>query len=175
MSYHPEFLDGALFLRTLMVLATVMLVAGCARTEKSAELEQVIDKYVALWNTGDFTDIAEVVHPEFELRMEPGYEARRGFDALIQEITETRTGYPDFHITVDELFHVQDKVALRWSITATNTGSVNRPPTGRRVAISGMSILHMKAGKVADEWVAANSLSWLQQLGYTVVPPAEQG
>lgn len=174
MSYQLDFLDGALFLRVFMVMAGAMLLAGCTQTNKSGEFEEVVEKYVQIWNTGDFEGIEAVVHPEFELRMTPTYEARRGVDALIQEIGETRTGYPDFHLAVDELFYIKDQVAVRWTITATNTGSVSSPPTGRRVELAGMSILHMKEGKVADEWIAANNLYWLQQLGYTVVPPAEQ-
>ncbi|MEK6756482.1 MAG: ester cyclase [Bacteroidota bacterium] len=82
-----------------------------------------------------------------------------------------RTAYPDFTITLDEVIYAKDKVAVRWTIHATNTGPGSHPPTGKAVSVPGMSILHVASGKIVDEWIASNDLYWMQQLGFEIVPP----
>ncbi|NOX87146.1 MAG: ester cyclase, partial [Chlorobi bacterium] len=65
--------------------------------------------------------------------------------------------------------------AARWTITATNTGSGSHPPTGKRIEVPGISIIHFADGKIKDEWIASNNFYWLKQLGFTLVPPSFEG
>jgi hypothetical protein len=32
-------------------------------------------------------------------------------------------------------------------------------------------VLHLKDGKIKDEWLANNDLLWMTQLGFTFTPP----
>jgi predicted ester cyclase len=103
--------------------------------------------------------------------MTPEFNATTGIDSLKQLVTYYRTAYPDFHITVDEEIYSEDRVALLWTINATNTGPGIYPPTGKQINLQGMSIYHFSEGKIFDEWVAGNNLLWFQQLGFTLSPP----
>lgn len=155
------------------LLIAILIFAGCERKNPAVELVPAIAKYVDFWNTGNFDGIEEILHPDFELRMTPTFEPEKGIEAFKESITNIRTAYPDFHLTVDELIFAEDAVAARWTITAANTGPGKSPPTGKKVEVSGISIIHFSEGKIADEWIAANNLHWLQQLGYTLTPPPE--
>ncbi len=135
-------------------LAMLLLVFGCARPDPSEQLKPLIDRYVRVWNTGDFSGIEEVVSTQFELRMSPQFTPVRSLDSLKSIITSWRTAYPDFHISLEELIYTPTVVAARWTIRATNTGPGSHPPTGKAIVIPGISILHVSEGKLIDEWIA---------------------
>jgi predicted ester cyclase len=134
----------------------------------------MVERFVEYWNTGDFDGIEEVLHPDFSLRMTPKFEALTGIESFKNEVLQWRTSYPDFRVTLDETIYADSAVISRWTITGMNTGLGQHPPTGMSVDVPGMSIIHIKDGKILDEWIAGNNLLWLRQLGYTLVPPFEQ-
>jgi steroid delta-isomerase-like uncharacterized protein len=144
---------------------------GCQRPDPSTDLKPIINTYIEVWNTGDLDALDEIVDPQFEYRITPEFEAHTGIDSLKQLVTYYRTAYPDFHISVDEEIYTSDKVALIWTINATNTGPGIFPPTGKHINVQGMSIYHFTDGKISDEWIAGNNLLWFQQLGFTLTPP----
>jgi steroid delta-isomerase-like uncharacterized protein len=137
----------------LLVFAVFILFGGCSPPDPSTELKPLIDAYINAWNTGDFTSLHNVVSPDFELRMSPRFNPIKGIDSLKLTIAAWRTPYPDFTITVNELVYSKEKVALRWTIHATNTGPGAHPPTGKAVVFAGMSIFHISGGKIVDEWI----------------------
>ena len=151
-----------------------ILIFGCAKQSNNDYQKQLVDKYIQYWNTGDFDGIEDVLHPEFELRMTPTYDAEIGIDKFKESITKWRTAYPDFYIKLDEEIYSKNEGAVRWTITATHTGEANLPPTGKRVEVSGISIFHIKDNKIKDEWIASNDLHWLRQLGFTLSPPSNE-
>ncbi|MDH3253064.1 MAG: ester cyclase [Ignavibacteria bacterium] len=152
----------------VVLLLLSFTLAGC----DSAESHRVLlDRYVGIWNTGDFGNLQEVIHEEFELRMTPRFEAETGIDAFKEAVSAWRTAYPDFHVRVDEVVLSANAVAARWTITATNSGPGWHPPTGKKVTVPGMSMFHLVDGRIKDEWIAGNNGYWLHQLGYTLVPP----
>ena len=108
----------------------------------------------------------DIVSSQFELRMSPRFDPIRGIDSLKSSISYWRIAYPDFQITPDEVMYTQTVVAVRWTIRATNSGPGEHPATGKSVVVPGMSFIHFAECKIIDEWVWANELPWLQQLGF---------
>ena len=150
---------------------TALLLTGCTKSNHSEKLSSLVEKYVEYWNTGEFAGIEEVLHPGFELRMTPEFIPEKGIDAFKESIIKWRSAYPDFHIDIEELIYDSDKVAALWTISATNTGVGTHPPTGKHIEVRGMSIIHFEGGKIRDEWIASNSLFWMTQLGFKLIPP----
>ena len=101
--------------------------------------------------------------------MSPRFEPVRSLDSLKTSITSLRTAYPDLHIALDEVIYAPNAITVRWTLRATNSGPGQQPPTGKAVNVPGMSILHVSAGELTDEWIAGNDLYWAEQLGYTLV------
>ena len=162
-----------LFNLLVTLLLFTSICSSCTREykEESTEFRHNIDRYIEYWNTGKFDDINNVLSEDFELRMTPQFEPEKGIEAFKEGVLYWRRAYPDFYIIIDEIIYSANAAAIRWTITATNTGSGTHPPTGRSIKVPGMSIIHFSEGKIKDEWIASNNYFWLQQLGYTLVAP----
>ena len=83
------------------------------------------------------------------------------------------TGFIDavsgFQETIEDQIAEGDKVATRFSGRGTHSGEVmGARPTGKKLTWSGLVLTRFVNGKIAEEWVEFDGLSFLQQLG--VVP-----
>lgn len=75
-------------------------------------------------------------------------------------------GLPDLTVTIEDEVAEGDRVAVRWTWTATHTGTfMDLPATGKAVVGSGMGVYRVSDGKVAEEWILEDMLGILQQLG----------
>lgn len=155
----------------LFVLSFVLVLPGCKTGGIPDSMKQTLDKYIGYWNTGQFDGIENVLSDDFELIESPEYEPRQGINFFKKLISNTRITFPDFKLTVNEILYEKNKVALIWTVTGTNKGQGEIPPTGRTINGKGISVIHFSEGKIKDEWLGNNNLLWLLQLGYTIVPP----
>jgi steroid delta-isomerase-like uncharacterized protein len=93
---------------------------------------------------------------------------RMGFYAVTAAY---RGAFPDLQFTIEEQIAEGDRVATRWVASGTNTGSLaGMPPTGKSVAVGGISIERIVNGQVAETWVNFDQLGMLQQLGVIPTP-----
>ena len=80
-----------------------------------------------------------------------------------------REAFPDVQIEVRDMVAEGDKVAFRWTATATHRGSsLGFAATNRNVRFEGMGIVRVRRGKLIEGWNTFDQLGMLQQLG--VVP-----
>jgi len=157
-----------------LAMVVALMLTRCTELHPSKVLNPILEKYISYWNTGEFQEIEAILHPDFELRMTPQYKPEKGIENFKEAVIKWRTAYPDFHLVVNEGVFDTDKIAVLWTITATNTGPGSHPPTGNHIEVTGMSIIHFEDGKIRDEWIAGNDGYWLQQLGFRLVPPAQE-
>jgi predicted ester cyclase len=158
-------------LATITLLAAIVLLSGCREKGIPTEVKDRFDKYLGYWNTGQFDGIENVLCNDFELLESPGFESQKGVELFKKSISAMRAAYPDFHLVINEMVYEKDKIALIWTVFATNTGPGKMPPTGKIIKGQGISVIHLKDGKIKDEWLASNNLLWMTQLGFTFVPP----
>jgi steroid delta-isomerase-like uncharacterized protein len=158
------------FLLSLLVTQYIF----CTQFDPTKEYQPLLDEYLTFWNSGNFDGIEEVLHTAFELRMTPKYEPEKGIELFKENVIQLRKAYPDFMVHVDEIIWNDNAVAVRWTITATNSGEGLHPPTGKSINVPGMSIFHFIEGKIKDEWIASNNGYWRQQLGFRIVSPFEK-
>ena len=151
----------------------VMVVFASTGFPQQQQLKPLVDKYVEIWNTGNFKDVDAIMDPHF-VRHANDQPAVEGVDGMKKVISGLRTAYPDVKVILTEEIYVENKSVGRWLLTGTNTGAGEMPPTGKSVKQWGISILHYSNGKLAEEWVAFDNQSWIQQLGFTMTPPAEK-
>ena len=79
--------------------------------------------------------------------------------------------FPDLHHTVEEMIVEGNTVAARWTVQGTHTGSFQDiPPTGRTVTNAGITVHHLRDGRISETWLAYDNLSFMAQLG-----PSPQG
>jgi steroid delta-isomerase-like uncharacterized protein len=73
--------------------------------------------------------------------------------------------FPDLTITVDDLVHEGDKVAVQWTVNATHAGDgLGIPATNRKVTFRGMTWLEIRDGRVVSGWDSWNLGGLIQTL-----------
>ncbi len=146
--------------------------ASCQQNiDNEKEMKALIDKELKAWNNGNLSMIDETFSAEGVMHIVDS-EDLVGIQAKKDYITSTRTSFPDFNVTLDELIIAEDHTIGRWTATGTNTGPMDdSPPTGRKVKYSGVEVARVVDGKTIESWVYYNQAALLIQLGYTITPP----
>jgi steroid delta-isomerase-like uncharacterized protein len=81
--------------------------------------------------------------------------------------------FPDIHVTVEDAFGVDDRVALRWTMTATHTGDqLGIPASGKKVSVNGMTMVRFANGKIVEGWDNWDQLNLMKAIGAVEVPKA---
>jgi predicted ester cyclase len=103
-------------------------------------------------------------HPEVRLHslppgLPPGVEGARIFYSQFLE------AFPDARLVADDVFESGDRIACRYTVTGTHMGEfMGVRATGKRVSITGITIVRMEDGRCVERWTEANLLGLLQQL-----------
>jgi len=93
-----------------------------------------------------------------------------GLEGVKQVFSAFLAAFPDLSFTVEDMIAEGDKVVSRLSLHGTHKGDFQGiPATGKMVTQTGIDILRVAGGKVAERWGEFDNLGLLQQLG--VVPP----
>ena len=94
--------------------------------------------------------------------------------AVRRWIAPFRASFPDVHMEIVDLIAEGDKVAGRFTCSATHLGQwLGHVPTGRRFErVDEVSIFRLRDGKIVHAWSLEDTLSRLQQLG--LAPPRPQ-
>ncbi len=107
----------------------------------------MINQWIEARNTNDL---------EAALRFWPE-DTHDGMSMAFNGITE---GFPDVQIIVDDMFALNNKVALRWTFKGTHHGTFQKiPATGKEVTWKGIDIYTITDGKItsldrAADWSA---------------------
>jgi steroid delta-isomerase-like uncharacterized protein len=101
----------------------------------------------------------------------PGQPPIEGLEAFRQFGSLYFSAFPDLQITPEELIAEGDKVTIRYGWRGTQQGELmGFPATGKQVRASGISILRIANGKIAEQWDSFDNLGLLQQLGVVPAP-----
>lgn len=101
----------------------------------------------------------------------PGQPPIEGLEAFRQFGLLYFSAFPDLRITQEELIAEGDKVTMRYGWRGTQQGELmGFPATGKQVRASGISILRIANGKIAEQWDSFDNLGMLQQLGVVPAP-----
>jgi len=123
------------------------------------------------WIRGNLDALDEVYDADYVFHRPP-FPDTKGLEAVKQSIAGSRSAYSDIQATYDEWVGEGDTIAYRWTFRLKHTGqspSLPIPPTGKEVTLVGCTVVHLKDGKVIEEFEYGDYLGFLQQLG--VVPP----
>lgn len=61
--------------------------------------------------------------------------------------------FPDVAVSVEDMFESGDKVAVRWRLKGTHSGTVaGIKPTNKPVDVSGISIYRFRGNQVVESW-----------------------
>ena len=89
-----------------------------------------------------------------------------GVENFRQEIMRVRSVFPDIAMTTIHLLADGDKVVEHFQVRGTHTGEfMGIAATGKKVEFSGITIVRIANGKLAERWNITDRYGLLQQLG----------
>jgi steroid delta-isomerase-like uncharacterized protein len=112
--------------------------------------------------------LAEFVAPEVVIHAGTtgGAPDTRGLPELADVLCLMQAVFPDFHVTVEDVFGTGDRVAMRWTARGTHEAEwAGVAPTGRRVVFGGIDIYRVDGGRIHEWWRNDDFAYLLQQLG----------
>ncbi len=174
------------FIQFIMILPLVLVLCFALSCQQQGqegmteeEVNSISERYLKVWNEGDL-DIIDELHADGYVRHYVDiYEDIVGIDAYKKWVTDTRTIYPDFNVTMEETIIANDKIIVKATVTGTNTGPLmtpmgELPSTGKKIRFRVADIIQVVDGKITEEWIYFNQTPVLLQLGFTLVPPQPQ-
>lgn len=119
------------------------------------------------WNEGNVDVLDQVYAPDcVSHEVSPGGADTLGTEVQKEHLRRQRAALPDFRVTIEDMLCAGDRVAFRWVVAGTHLGHwMGIAPTGRRITWGGITVCRFANGKVQEEWLAADMLTALMQLG----------
>jgi steroid delta-isomerase-like uncharacterized protein len=145
-----------------------MPVVAQQATEQEANKQIARSFFEEVLDQGRFDKYAESHAKDF---LAHGRNHDAGLEEDIATAKEERKALPDMKVTVNEILAERDLVAVRWTVSGTNTqAGMGFPATGKKVTIGGMTLFRFKAGRICEEWGYWDMLSVMRQVGLISVP-----
>ena len=110
--------------------------------------------YEDSWNSGDIAVVDELLAPDF-VNHEVVEDTTTPHRQLYKRaVLETRSAFPDWALSIEEMVAEGDLVVARWCARGTHTGEVEGlpPPTGDRLEVRGISMARVREGKIVGFW-----------------------
>lgn len=109
-----------------------------------------------------------MVTSDFQSHPMPG----SGPDVLQGAIERTR-GLTGVSMRIEDLFGEGDRVAVRITSSATQSGEfMGMPPTGKSYTIEELHLFRVADGRIAEHWHQMDAMGMMKQLGAT---PGQRG
>ena len=116
-----------------------------------------------VWNQGRRDAIEEMLAPDGVIH--EGNQDVVGPQGFYSFFDRMHAAFSDIHITIEATFAEGETVCLRWSCTLRHTGDgLGIPATGKLVKTTGISIIRLHQGKLAEGWQNWDMLGLMQQI-----------
>lgn len=139
-----------------------------AREDLKTKIRRAWDE---AFHKGNVDALDEIVAPDMLHHQPPGPDLN-GLVAYKKMVADMRKAFSDIKFAFDEIVVEGEANAARWTFRGTHTGHVPNmppiPPTGKRVTMTGIAVVHTVNGKAVEMWQYPDMLGLMQQLG--VVP-----
>jgi steroid delta-isomerase-like uncharacterized protein len=128
--------------------------------ENKAIVRRVIEE---VFLRGDARAVEELVAPDFTPH-DWGAKAR-GREAMLGAIKRTSAGLSDATMTIEDMIAEGDRVAVRLTSSATQSGEfMGMPPTGAHYEIPEIHIFRVRDGQVVEHWHQLDMMGMQRQL-----------
>ena len=136
-----------------------------AEQNKALALQQFAE-----WDQQGYTSTGPLVSPDFVAHL-PGSPSPLNLEGYKQYTAPFDEGFPGLKHTIEYQVAEGDKVVTRVIWRATHTGNFQGiPPTGKQTTMTGVAIMRIANGKIAEFWGEFDALGLLQQLDAIPTP-----
>lgn len=144
----------------------LVFVSAYAQENEARNMEMVQTYWTEVWSKGNLEAVPDFYHPQ----------AKHGEDFTIegfqQGVVSLREAFPDFNVTIIDIFATGDKVISEVTYTGTHTGRkmFKQEPLGKAVSVPGIDIFTFKNGKCVSHQHVADHLELVLQMGLQLTP-----
>ena len=117
-----------------------------------------------VWNKGDENAIDELMTAESNAKGILADDQPKGPAGFKIFFNDFRSQFHDIKVDVEDVISQDDLEAARTSVSAVHTAS------GKQVTFSGMCMVKIYQGKIAEAWNNYDFLNLYQQLGQKLTP-----
>ncbi len=140
----------------------------------TAENKQLVHRFFEEFNRHNLDVADEICAPDYVLEFPGGPGTVHAPQGLRAAMTGWLTAFPNTEFVVEDLVAEGDRVACRWSMTATHQGPLGEiPGTGKPVRLGGISLFRIREGRIIEDKVRADMVGVLQQIG--AIPAPDMG
>lgn len=163
----------------ILLLFSTLIYTGCQQQEERTytddEMQAIWDNNLRLWNGGNL-DLVDTLYAEGCVRHNADMGDAEGPEGVKKFVKWVYTAYPDFKVTFNQRFELEDRILALWTATGTNDGPLNENmlATGKKVSFTGLAMSVIENGKITEEWAYYNQLPIYTQMGYELVLKQEK-
>ena len=163
-----QLINSILKVSPLFLVIAFIILSGCQQQpDYSKELKPMFDKYFEIWEKPNLDELDAIMDANFVRHADAGAFVKSR-DELKKAIAEIKNNFSDIKVVSEEEIYTENRFAGRWKITATHTAS------GKPIKQWGNNIIHFKDGKIIEEWDSFDNVPLMEQLGFTMMPPAAE-
>lgn len=151
---------------TILLVAFISFALVSGTTSKSKNIKLVQTYWEEVWNKGNLKGVEDFYHPN----------AKHGENFTIEGFKKgvafQREAFPDFKVTINDIFATGDKVICEVTYTGTHTGRkmFKQEPLGKTINVPGLDIFTFKDGKCINHQHVADHLELVMQMGIQLTP-----
>ena len=136
----------------------------------SSDIKELVAKGERAWNAAvkGNLDALEEVYAANVISHGRRLGDTKGLAAIKEFVADGQLAFSDQILTFDHVIGEGDRIAIEWTLRARHTGqspSLPFPPSGKEVTFRGCIVIRLAGDKVIEEFVYADNLNLLQQIG----------
>ncbi|MFD7028969.1 ester cyclase [Streptomyces sp. NPDC059917] len=136
-------------------------------------IRSVFDTFV---NRGDFSIVERIYSPDM-IDHQPLPGAPEGLEGVTYTIAGLREGFPDLHVTIEDMSAAGDHVVIHNTWRGTHLGEfLGMPATGQFIEFTGVVVWRLlENGLIAERWGIGVESNMLEVLGMRRLAPSARG
>lgn len=165
----------------LAVIASPLLVRGTVAQDAATPCPALTEEegtalataYIAAWNAKDTAALVALHTPDTLRHWGIGVDSE-GADELAASLDAFFAAFPGAHATLDQVWIAGDTVIFRYiSLGIQEEDYMGFPASQETTTFTGITVLRLDCGLVAETWAEADHLGRLQQQGAIPVASPE--
>jgi len=129
-------------------------------------LNQVKRLFEEVFTKGDLPVCNELISDNIRFHDPACGGTKMGLKLFKEMENSYKQAFPDKKAKIDEIFVLEDRVVVRWTVSATHSGELKgSPASDNKIQVGGISIYRFENGKIAEVWQNWDRLGLLEQIG----------
>ena len=127
---------------------------------------EMMRRAFAALNRRDLDACTDLMTANFIINIAEMPYPKQGLSAWRKHAEMLFAAFPDAQIAIEDIFAVDDKLAVRVRITGTHQGEfLGTKATGKRIDYRSHEIYRFEGGKLAEEWICSDMMTLFMQIG----------